>query len=114
MAQDGSSNTYYDLSYEKAEHIATITLDNSEKLNAMTGKMLESFSRAIEEVRRDDDVRVLVLTGRGRGFCTGADTELLIALAMEVIDHRAPEIQLCAEVMANESVCRLGVSGNLP
>ncbi len=82
MAQDANSNTYYDLSYEKAEQIATITLDNPEKLNAMTARMLESFSRAIEEVRRDDDVRVLVLTGRGRGFCTGADTELLIALAM--------------------------------
>ncbi|MGE4606067.1 MAG: enoyl-CoA hydratase-related protein [Myxococcota bacterium] len=78
----GYDDGYYDLTYEKAEHIATITLDNPEKLNAMTGKMLESFSRAIEEVRRDDDVRVLVLTGRGRGFCTGADTELLIALAM--------------------------------
>jgi len=73
---------YHDLTYEKADQIATITLDNPEKLNAMTGKMLESFSRAIEEVRRDDDVRVLVLTGRGRGFCTGADTEMLIALAM--------------------------------
>ena len=78
----GHDDGYYDLTYEKAEHIATITLDNPEKLNAMTGKMLESFSRAIEEVRRDDDVRVLVLTGRGRGFCTGADTEMLIALAM--------------------------------
>ena len=73
---------YHDLTYEKADHIATITLDNPEKLNAMTGKMLASFSTAIEEVRSDDDVRVLVLTGRGRGFCTGADTEMLIALAM--------------------------------
>ena len=72
---------YHDLIYEKNDHIATITLDNPEKLNAMTGQMLASFSRAIERVRRDDDVRVLVLTGAGRGFCTGADTEMLIALA---------------------------------
>lgn len=72
---------YCDLTYEKANHIATITLDNPDKLNAMTGKMLASFSQAIEQVRRDDDVRVLVVTGAGRGFCTGADTEMLIALA---------------------------------
>jgi enoyl-CoA hydratase/carnithine racemase len=72
---------YHDLIYEKSDHIATITLDNPEKLNAMTGQMLASFSQAIERVRQDDDVRVLVLTGAGRGFCTGADTEMLIALA---------------------------------
>jgi len=72
---------YHDLTYQKKDHIATITFDNPEKLNAMTGQMLASFSRAIERVRQDDDVRVLVLTGAGRGFCTGADTEMLIALA---------------------------------
>ncbi len=70
-----------DLIYEKSNHIATITFHNPDKLNAMTGKMLASFSRAIELVRGDDDVRVLVLTGSGRGFSTGADTEMLIALA---------------------------------
>lgn len=73
---------FQNLIYEKSDHIAIITLDNPEKLNAMTGAMLASFSRAIELVRHDDDVRVLVLTGAGRGFCTGADTEMLIALAM--------------------------------
>lgn len=72
---------FEDLSYETSDHIATITLRNPEKLNAMTGRMLASFSRAIELARHDDDVRVLVLTGEGRGFCTGADTEMLIALA---------------------------------
>ena len=70
-----------DLIYEKSNHIATITFDSPAKLNAMTGKMLASFSRAIELVRSDDDVRVLVITGAGRGFSTGADTEMLIALA---------------------------------
>lgn len=73
---------YHDLRYEKSNHIATITFDNQRKLNAMTGKMLASFSEAVEQARHDDDVRVLVVTGAGRGFCTGADTEMLIALAM--------------------------------
>ncbi|MBW2698071.1 MAG: enoyl-CoA hydratase/isomerase family protein [Deltaproteobacteria bacterium] len=78
---NGDSMEYHDLIYEQSNHIATITFDNPEKLNAMTGRMLASFSLAVERVRRDDDVRVLVLTGAGRGFCTGADTEMLIALA---------------------------------
>jgi enoyl-CoA hydratase/carnithine racemase len=77
----GEPMEYHDLIYEKSDHIATITLNNPAKLNAMTGQMLASFSRAVERVRQDDDVRVLVLTGAGRGFCTGADTEMLIALA---------------------------------
>ncbi len=72
---------YHDLRYETNDHIATITFDNPEKLNAMTGQMLTSFSEAIEQARGNDDVRVVVLTGAGRGFCTGADTEMLIALA---------------------------------
>lgn len=67
--------------YSKSNHIALITLDQPEKMNAMTGQMLASFSRAVEQARYDDDVRVLVVTGAGQGFCSGADTEMLIALA---------------------------------
>ncbi|MDP6978490.1 MAG: enoyl-CoA hydratase-related protein [Myxococcota bacterium] len=71
-----------DLLYEKANHIAKITFDNPEKLNAMTGRMVEALPAAIDKARQDDDVRCVVFTGRGRGFNTGADTEMLIALAM--------------------------------
>ena len=39
---------YHDLIYEKSEHIATISFNNPEKLNAMTGKMLASFSEAVD------------------------------------------------------------------
>jgi enoyl-CoA hydratase/carnithine racemase len=77
----GASTEYHDLIYAVSNHVATITFHNPDKLNAMTGRMLASFSRAVERVRQDDDVRVLVLTGSGEGFCTGADTEMLIALA---------------------------------
>lgn len=73
---------FHDLSYEKTDHVAIITFNNPKKMNAMTGRMVSSFSQAIEEARLDDDVRVLMLTGAGRGFCAGADTEMLIALAL--------------------------------
>jgi enoyl-CoA hydratase/carnithine racemase len=72
---------FHHLRYEKSNHIATITLHNPAKLNAMSGRMLECFSHATEQARKDDDVRVVILTGEGRGFCTGIDTEVLIALA---------------------------------
>ena len=69
-AREEEKVKFDDLIYQKKDHIATITLHNPEKLNAITGRMLASFSRAIELVSEDDDVRVLVLTGTGRGFCT--------------------------------------------
>ena len=72
---------FENLKYEKAAHIATITFCQPEKMNAMTGRMLASFSQALESANGDDDVRVVVITGEGKGFCSGADTEMLIALA---------------------------------
>lgn len=52
---------------------ATITLDRPDHLNAFTGTMLEELLDAFDRTDADDDVRVVVLTGRGRAFCAGAD-----------------------------------------
>ena len=58
---------------EKHEHVATITLNRPERLNAITGEMLDELSRALVDCNQDDDVRAVVLTGAGRGFCAGLD-----------------------------------------
>ena len=57
----------------KENHITTITLNRPEILNALDGEIEEELGQAIQEVRYDDDVRVLVLTGAGRGFCSGRE-----------------------------------------
>jgi len=59
--------------YEKDGAIATITLNRPERLNAISGPMLETLSERLLEADRDVDVRVIVLTGAGRGFCSGLD-----------------------------------------
>ena len=59
--------------YEKAPPRATITLDRPDVLNAFDFRMLRELARACEDASWDDEVRVLVLTGRGRAFCVGAD-----------------------------------------
>ena len=59
--------------YEKDGAIATITLNRPERLNAIWGPMLETLSERLLEADRDRDVRVIVLTGAGRGFCSGLD-----------------------------------------
>jgi len=64
---------YRDLRYEVRDHVATVTLDRPDRLNALSAAMLESFSRALHAAHEDPDVRVVVLTGAGRGFCAGLD-----------------------------------------
>ena len=65
--------TYRDLTYDVSEHIATITLNRPDRLNAISAGMLASFSEAFREADRDRDVRVIILTGAGKGFCSGLD-----------------------------------------
>jgi enoyl-CoA hydratase/carnithine racemase len=69
------------LLYEVEERVATITLHRPEKLNAWTTGMDREFRAAIEAAEADPVVRVVVVTGAGRGFCAGADMSLLEGLA---------------------------------
>ncbi|HVN50071.1 MAG TPA: enoyl-CoA hydratase-related protein, partial [Acidimicrobiales bacterium] len=63
--------------YEVADRIATITLNRPDRLNAWTGRMHTEYRSAIEAAEADGEVRVVVLTGAGRGFCAGADSRAL-------------------------------------
>jgi 2-(1,2-epoxy-1,2-dihydrophenyl)acetyl-CoA isomerase len=65
--------TYRTIRYEAADGIGRLTLDRPERLNGMTNGMLQEAYECLADVARDPAVRVLVLTGAGRGFCPGAD-----------------------------------------
>jgi enoyl-CoA hydratase/carnithine racemase len=62
-----------DVLYEKQDHIGIITLNRPEKMNAMTHEMFDLFENITAEIRKDDDVRAVILTGKGRCFCAGTD-----------------------------------------
>ena len=64
---------YEDMLVEKKEGAVVVTLNVPEKLNALTPGIRSGLKRILEEVNDDDDAKVLVLTGTGRGFCSGAD-----------------------------------------
>ena len=64
---------YQHLRIEIADQIATVTLDRPEKLNALSRGLHDEMVQAANQLRADDDVRVLIITGAGRGFCSGAD-----------------------------------------
>jgi enoyl-CoA hydratase/carnithine racemase len=66
-------STYEDILYEVKDRIAVVTLNRPDKLNAWTAAMQASIKRAVIDAANDDNVRVIVVTGAGRGFCAGAD-----------------------------------------
>jgi len=93
--------------YNVANRVATITLNRPDKLNAWTAVMESEVRSHMENAEQDDEVRVIVLTGAGRGFCAGADMSLLSAVAERGLDDRGRE-----HVLHNEGNRREGVSAD--
>jgi enoyl-CoA hydratase/carnithine racemase len=68
----------YDFLYEVQDGVATLTLNRPEVLNALTFEVYGQLRDLLEALRTDDAVRVLVITGAGRGFCSGGDVHAII------------------------------------
>ncbi len=64
---------FHDIAYEVEGPVATITLDRPDHLNAFTGRMMLELVDAFDRADADDAVRAVIVTGRGRAFCAGAD-----------------------------------------
>lgn len=74
--------SYTQIRYEVTDFLCVITLDRPDRLNAWTNVMEDEFRRALSSADKDSNVRVIAVTGAGRGFCAGADVkELQAALA---------------------------------
>ncbi len=85
---------YEDLLLEKEGAIATITLNVPEKLNALTRKMSRSLSLVTNNIAKDDEVRVVIVTGAGRGFCSGADVSAMQARVRTAEASRYAHLQV--------------------
>src|SRR5437763_1838660 len=70
---------------EVADGVLTITLNRPERLNAWTGTMGRELREAFDQADADDEVRAIIVTGAGRGFCAGAD----LGAGGETFDYRA-------------------------
>jgi enoyl-CoA hydratase/carnithine racemase len=62
-----------EIRYEVADHVLRITLDRPDRLNAFTPTMGRELIEAFDRADADDEVRAIIVTGAGRGFCAGAD-----------------------------------------
>lgn len=67
---------YQHICFETREHVALVTLNRPEAMNAFSGLMGEELSEAYRRCDEDDSIRVVVVTGAGKAFCAGADMSL--------------------------------------
>ncbi len=70
--------------FNKQEGIATLTLNRPERMNAYTNELGEEFLSVLKQVKEDNRIKVLIVTGAGRGFCAGVDLQE----ANQAIEHR--------------------------
>ena len=89
-----------------ADHICTITLNRPECLNAMNRQLIDDLSMAFNRANSDNNVKVIILTGEGRGFCAGDDRR----------EHRHPENEDQARDLVNaiQKVTKAMVCGKKP
>jgi enoyl-CoA hydratase/carnithine racemase len=75
---------FSEIRYEVSDHVLEITLDRPDRLNAFTPTMGRELIEAFDRADADDEVRAVIVTGAGRGFCAGAD----LAAGGETFDWR--------------------------
>jgi enoyl-CoA hydratase/carnithine racemase len=88
VASDREVTDRCGLSYEVLEGVGLIRIDRPDKLGAFTWMMIDRWAEALVSAQRDDAVRAVVVTGTGRGFCTGADLDELAAVGRDPIDQK--------------------------
>ena len=86
-ASAGFTQAWKHLRVEIADGVATVTFDRPEKLNALTFDAYADLRDVLGELPHRDDVRALVITGAGRGFCSGGDMHEIIG-ALQGADQR--------------------------
>ena len=92
------------LALEVNNHVATLWLDRPDKLNAISFEMWGDFIRAMEAVSADDDIRAVVIAGRGKSFCVGIDLASL---------GSAPDLSTasgCLQQLSHTQRCQEGIS----
>jgi enoyl-CoA hydratase/carnithine racemase len=96
---------YQEITITTADKVRTIMLNRPDRLNAWTGRMESEFCHAIDAAAADEAVRAIVVTGAGRGFCSGADMSILEAGAAGNASAESPSpcsaVPLEGDIAAN-------------
>lgn len=79
--------TFEHVLVDRSDGVGTLTLNRPDKLNAFAGRMRQEIAEALDDLESDGSVRVIVITGAGRGFCAGAD----VGYMAELVERRDVE-----------------------
>ena len=77
-ASPSFTNSWDHFSFDIDDGVATVTFDRPDKLNALTFDVYADLRDLVDEIEHRDDVSVLLITGTGRGFCSGGDVDEII------------------------------------
>lgn len=91
--------TYQFMLVEKANHVATITLNRPEKRNALHAPLIQEIISALSLLAHDDETRVLILRGNGDHFCAGGDIAWMQHIASASPDENYKDAQILADLL---------------
>lgn len=89
---------YSTLKFERDGQIVTLTLNRPDKRNAISTPMIEDLFATLGAAEADKNVRVVILTGAGKAFCSGMDLETLQALAKQTLDQNLEDSRRMAKM----------------
>src|SRR5262249_38296699 len=84
--------------FTESAGVATITLNRPEKRNAISRELIDDLLRALEKARQQDSMRVLIITGAGKAFCSGMDLDELKVLATRSQEQNTNDSDLMARL----------------
>lgn len=105
--------TYDTVKLEKRDGVGIITLNTPHNMNAMSTKFGRDLSQVVEEVNKDNEVKVVVLTGAGKGFCSGADLAEMVHTAEVLLKGGTPKETIFGPNLREEQASHLMVSYNI-
>jgi 2-(1,2-epoxy-1,2-dihydrophenyl)acetyl-CoA isomerase len=96
--------TYADIRVEKKDGIVLLTLNRPDRLNAVTWDSWREITHAVRCLEEDDEARVLVVTGSGRGFCSGTDLVAAAAAGGKAPSGGCRSERLCSRFLATAAI----------
>ena len=104
---------YETIEIRKEKHIATVYLNRPEVHNAMNEQLMKELTTCFKELSRDDNTRIIILTGKGKSFCAGADLNWMKSMAKYSKDENIKDSRLLLDLYDSIYNCSKPVIGRV-